>query len=149
HRWRELDPTPPQALADLHGAPPTRSDRWRSVFDRFEARWSNNFVSFDGRSQQDLLRSLDLGWSERFRALLDATREWAARVNRAFYLGPAGYIWMGIVAIAVIIAAIAVWTRWRRAARLRQTLRIEGLHGAAPGRFMRQLGFYLDMLQVL
>jgi hypothetical protein len=70
-----------------------------------------------------------------------------AQVNRAFYFGPAGYLWMGIVALAIGVAAVALWTQLRRAARLRAAASLEGLRGAA--RQMRQIGFYLEMLDVL
>ncbi len=149
YRWETFDPTPPGTLHNIHGARNTRGDRWRWVFDRWESKWSNHFVAFDQRAQRRLLTSFDLGWSRRLDDALYATREWMDRVNRAFYLGPAGYIWMGIVALAIVIAAIAVWTRLRRAARLRTTLKLQHVGGAAQHRMLRQLGFYLDMLTVL
>ena len=149
YRWETFDPTPPGTLQDIHGARNTRADRWRWVFDRLEAKWSNNFVAFDNHTQRQLLLALDFGWGRWLDDALYATRQWMARVNRAFYLGPAGYIWMGIVALAVVIAAIAVWTRLRRAARLRATLRVRHASGPAHHRMLRQLGFYMDMLTVL
>jgi hypothetical protein len=96
-----------------------------------------------------LIQRLDLGWSQRLSDALYATRQWLAAVNRAFYFGPAGYIWMGIVALAVVIAAIAIGTRMRRAARLRATMRLAHVHGGVYHRMLRQLGFYLDMLEAL
>ena len=148
YRWETFDPTPPGTLHNIHGARNTRSDRWRWVFDRWESKWSNHFVGFDHRAQRRLLASADLGWLQRLDDALYATRQWMDRVNRAFYLGPAGYIWMGLVAGAIVIAAIAVWTRLRRAARLRTTLTLQHVGGAAQHRMLRQLGFYLDMLTV-
>ena len=149
HRWETFDPTPPGTLQDIHSARDTRADRWRWVFDRLEAKWSNNFIAFDTHTQRQLLVALDFGWARRLDDALYATREWLARVNRAFYLGPAGYIWMGIVALAVVIAAIAVWTRLQRGARLRTTLHVRHVSGSAHHRMLRQLGFYMDMLAVL
>ena len=149
YRWETFDPTPLGTLQNIHGARNTRADRWRWVFDRLEAKWSNNFIAFDNHTQRRLLLALDFGWARRLDDALYATRQWMARVNRAFYLGPAGYIWMGIVALAVVIAAIAVWTRLRRAARLRATLQVRHVTGSARHRMLRQLGFYMDMLAVL
>jgi len=149
YRWETFDPTPPAALQDIHSARNTRADRWRWIFDRLEAKWSNNFVTFDKHTQNQLLDAIDFGWARWLDDALYATREWLARVNRAFYLGPAGYIWMGIVALAVVIAAIAAWTRLRRAARLRATLQVRHVSGSAHHRMLRQLGFYMDMLGVL
>ena len=149
YRWMTIDPTPPGTLRNIHGARHTRADRWRWIFDRLESKWSNQFVAYDHRAQRRLLASVDLGVSRRLDDALYATREWMSRVNRAFYLGPAGYIWMGLVAMAIVIAAIAVWTRLRRAARIRTTVSLQHLGGAAQHRMVRQLGFYLDMLTVL
>jgi transglutaminase-like putative cysteine protease len=146
-RWRAFDPTPPGALDLVPGGRPSRADRWWWLLDRFEARWTDRFIGFDRDSQQRLLRVLDIGWGRRLDGALRATREWMAQVNRAFYFGPAGYLWMGIVALAIGVAAVALWTQLRRAARLRAAASLEGLRGAA--RQMRQIGFYLEMLDVL
>ncbi len=148
YRWETFDPTPLGTLQNIHGARNTRADRWQ-WFDRLEAKWSNNFVAFDSHTQRQLLVALDFGWARWLDDALYATRQWMARVNRAFYLGPAGYIWMGIVVLAVVIAAIAVWTRLRRATRLRATLQVRHVSGSAHHRMLRQLGFYMDMLTVL
>jgi transglutaminase-like putative cysteine protease len=149
-RWRAFDPTPESGL-DLRTRTMVHSlaDRWWWLLDRFEARWSDGFVGFDKDKQDRLIDALNGGWSEKLGAALHATQRWMARVNRAFYFGPAGYIWMGIVALAVVIAAIAAGTRMRRAARLRATMHLAGVGGAAYHRMLRQLGFYLDLLEAL
>jgi transglutaminase-like putative cysteine protease len=149
-RWRAFDPTPPSAL-DSHtrGMRHSLADRWWWLLDRFEARWTDGFVGFDEDTQDRLMKALDGGWTQRLSDALYATRQWMAGVNRAFYFGPAGYIWMGIVALALVIAAIAAGTRMRRAARLRATMQLARVHGGVLHRMLRQLGFYLDMLEAL
>ncbi|MHC4414209.1 MAG: transglutaminase TgpA family protein [Planctomycetota bacterium] len=149
HRWETFDSTPPATLREIHGAPPTLADRLRSIFDRFEVTWRNEFVAFDRQSQANLIQALELGWTQRLTESLRSTRRWMARVNRAFYFGPAGYIWMGIVALALMIGAIALGSRMRRSLRIRTTLRLGHHRGADQQRMIRQLGFYLDMLTVL
>ncbi|MCZ6494486.1 MAG: transglutaminaseTgpA domain-containing protein [Planctomycetota bacterium] len=149
YRWSTFDPTPPATLQQIHGVDPTLADRLRWVFDRFEAKWSNGFVAFDRQSQSRLISTLDLGWSQKLNEALHATRRWMARVNRAFYLGPAGYIWMGTVALALIVAVIALVKMMRRSLAIRRTLRLQYLRRAEYQRMLRQLGFYLDMLGVL
>ncbi|MHC4825412.1 MAG: DUF4129 domain-containing transglutaminase family protein, partial [Planctomycetota bacterium] len=149
-RWQAFDPTPPDELAPTDdGARQSLADRWRWLFDTFEARWADGFVAFDEQTRGQLLQGLDRGWSEKLGNALQATRQWLAAVNRAFYFGPAGYIWMGIVALAVVIAAVAIGTRMRRAARLRTTMRLTHAHGSVYHRMLWQLGFYLDMLEAL
>jgi len=149
YRWETFDPTPAGTLHNLHGTRYTRTDRWRWLFDQMEAKWSNAFIAFDHRAQRRMISALDLGWGQRLDHTVYATRRWMARVNRAFYLGPAGYIWMGIVATAVVIAAIAVWKRVRRTARLRSTLQLDHVGGWSHHDMLHQLGFYLDMLTAL
>ncbi len=149
HRWATFDPTPPATLSTLYGSARAPSGLWRRVLDRFEARWASYVVGFDGHTQAELMRSLDAGWSRRLGGALDATRRWAAAVNRAFYFGPAGYMWMGIVGLAVVIAAIAVAKVLRRRAALRSALRLRGPGSPDSRQMVRQLGFYLDMLAAL
>jgi transglutaminase-like putative cysteine protease len=149
-RWRAFDPTPPSELGALDGGPGrSLADRWRWLFDRFEASWADGFVAFDANRQAQLMERLDMGWAQKLGGAWQATRQWLAAVNRAFYFGPAGYIWMGIVGLALVIAAIALGMRMKRAARLRAAMHLERLRGGAYHRMLRQLGFYLDMLEVL
>ena len=70
-----------------------------------------------------MMRTLELTWSRRLSGPLTSTRRLMARVNRALYLGPAGYIRMGIVALAVVVAFIAIGTRWRRSCENHRMLR--------------------------
>jgi transglutaminase-like putative cysteine protease len=149
-RWQAFDPTPPGTLEPFDdGTGHSLADRWWWLFDRFEARWIDGFVTFDEQARDRVLQRLDPGWSEKLGRALDATRQWLAAVNRAFYFGPAGYIWMGIVGLAAVIAAVAIGMRMRRATRLRATMRLTHAHRGVHHRMLRQLGFYLDMLEAL
>ncbi len=77
------------------------------------------------------------------------TRDWMSRVNRAFHFGPAGYIWLGLVALALLIAVLTLIKLMRRSLAIRRTLRLRHFRGAEYQRMLHQLGFYLDMLRVL
>lgn len=149
HRWRTFDPSPSAALQEIHGRSASFADRLRWLFDRFEARWEVGFVAFDQHAQVRFVESLDRQFSDRLSSALAAAREWAATLNRAFYLGPAGYIWMGIVGLALIIAVIALVRLMRRSMKIRTILRLAHLRGPQYQQMLRQLGFYLDMLSVL
>jgi transglutaminase-like putative cysteine protease len=149
YRWRTVDPTPPGTLRSLHAPPRTLTARFRAWADRMEAAWVNDFIAFDRRTQERVLGALDLDLADRLPQVLEATRAWMARVNRAFYFGPAGYIWMGIVGLALVIAMVALVHHVRRNRRLRVTLDIRHARGLEYQRLLRQLGFYLDMLRVL
>lgn len=149
HRWETFDPTPPRVINDLHGSDATWADQFRWLLGTFEAQWDFGFVSYDQQSQSQLIKALDDRWSNRLQNVINSLKEWAAAINRAFYLGPAGYIWMGTVGLALVIAILALIKLMRRSIKIRTTLRLSHLRGSEYQSMLRQLGFYLDMLQVL
>ena len=70
-------------------------------------------------------------------------------MNRAFRFGAWGYVWLALVAIAVVIAVIAVVKVTRRLLAIRRRAGLGYVSSAEQRRLMRQLGFYVDMLNVL
>ncbi len=149
HRWETFDPTPPLVINDLHGADASWADQLRWLLDSFEAQWDFGFVSFDQQAQSQLMNAVDDRWSGRLQSVINSLSEWAAAINRAFYLGPAGYIWMGTVGLVLVIAVIALVKLMRRSFKIRTTLKLSHLQGSEYQSMLRQLGFYLDMLFVL
>ena len=149
HRWETFDPTPPFVIEDLHGGDATWADQLRWLLDSFEAQWDFGFVAFDQQAQSQMIKAVDDRWSNRLQSVINSLKEWAAAVNRAFFLGPAGYIWMGTVGLALVIAIMALIKLMRRSLRIRTTLRLSHLRGSEYQSMLRQLGFYLDMLHVL
>ncbi len=149
HRWKTFDPSPRGALQEIHGRNASFADRLRWLFDRFEARWEVGFIAFDQQVQSRFVESFDRRFAPKLSGALTAVREWAVALNRAFYLGPAGYIWMGIVGFALIIAVVALVRLMRRSMKIRMILRLGHLRGPQYQQMLRQLGFYLDMLNVL
>lgn len=148
-RYTPIDPTPPGALLPVRGTHATLADRLGWFYQRLEGAWRSRIIEFNNRSQAQLLEKLDVGISSRVTGMLEATWEWMARVNRAFSYGQAGYIWLGIVGFAVVLAVLALLKVVRRVGSLRRTLRLQRLRDAESRRLLRQLGFYLDMLIVL
>jgi heme exporter protein D len=55
-------------------------------------------------------------------------------------LGPAGYIWLGVVFVVIVVAVMTVVTVVRRRRMIRAVI------GRAPNRVLREAGFYLDLL---
>ncbi|MHC4947973.1 MAG: transglutaminase TgpA family protein [Planctomycetota bacterium] len=147
--WTAFDPSPPAAIRDLHEVDADITDRLRWLYQRFEGGWSDGVVKFDQTAQRSLVDSLNLGWSRRLTDLLQSLRQSLDRINRAFYFGPAGYVWMGIVALALVIAVVALVRLTRRSIAIRRTARLRHVRGAEYQRMLRQLGFYVDMLQAL
>lgn len=148
-RWETFDPTPPATLASIHSVSATMADQVRWVYERFEGNWASSIANFDSTVQSQLATSFNQSWSVRFATALERVRNWMERVNAFFNVGPGGYIWMGTVALALVIAVIALIKLMRRSLAIRRTLQLQHLRGAEYQRMLRQLGFYLDMLRVL
>jgi protein-glutamine gamma-glutamyltransferase len=148
-RWTTFDPTPPATLRNLHDIDATVADQFRWAYEQIEGNWSSNIVGYDGTAQGQLTSSFNQTWSRRFTAALEAVREWMEQVNTFFNVGPGGYIWMGIVALALVIAVVALVKLMKRTRAIRRTLQLQHVRGPEYQRLIRQLGFYLDMLRVL
>ena len=58
-------------------------------------------------------------------------------------LGPAGYIWLGIVGLVIVVGIMALLTTIRRRRRLRKVL---GLAGLPKSRAAFGAAFYVDLL---
>ncbi|MHC4991377.1 MAG: DUF4129 domain-containing transglutaminase family protein, partial [Planctomycetota bacterium] len=148
-RWTEFDPTPPATLRDLHDVRATLADRLSWFYQRFEGSWNSAVVAYDGGAQQQLAQSLDRRWTDRMAGFVQSVRDWMIQVNRSFYFGPAGYIWMGVVAFAGLLALLVAWRVMWRSRALQRQLRLRGLSARDRQRMIRRLGFYLDMLRIL
>jgi hypothetical protein len=148
-RWLTLDPTPAGALNGEITAGRSFGDWLRGLYDSFEFRWNLHVVSFDSRMQSQVVTNLSAAWLPHWDELVAAVLDWMRRVNVFFDLGPAGYVWLGIVAFAALLAIIATVKITRRMLRLRAVLRLRTLRGARRAKMLRQLGFYLDMLGLL
>jgi heme exporter protein D len=149
HQWTAFDATPAAILRDLQQAPSTLADRMRWAYQRLEDAWGGAVVRFDFQHQRNIIDSVDRDFSGHFVTLVNRVSAWMDRVNQAFRLGPAGYIWMGIVGLAIVVAVIALVKLVRRSLAIRRTLRLQDVTGREARRMLRQLGFYLDMLRVL
>jgi hypothetical protein len=147
--WATFDPTPTATLDALNAANSSWFDQWRWMYDRVEFMWNNRFVGFDGRTQATLVERVGAGWSGWLRNALESVQAFGREVNAFFRLGPAGYIWLGLVGLVVIVAAIAVVTVARRIVALRRAVGLRTLSVREARRLMRDLGFYLDTLLVL
>ncbi|MCA9297282.1 MAG: DUF4129 domain-containing protein, partial [Phycisphaerales bacterium] len=64
-------------------------------------------------------------------------------------LGPTGYIWMATIAFAAVLAFIVLVRVFRRVRMIRRRAHLEHLHGRQYRKMVRQVGFYIDMLNIL
>ena len=147
--WTRYDPTPASVIDDAVLPTNNPGNPIGEIYRWADTSWNTSIAEFDRQAQFHLANSFEEAWGTRLRVAAGAVREWMADVNRFFRLGPAGYIWLGIVGLAITIALVAVVRLTQRALRLRETLRIRSLPRAEQRRMRRQLGFYLDMLDLL
>jgi transglutaminase-like putative cysteine protease len=148
-RWETFDPTPPEVLRDLHEGRRSLGGSLRRLADRLDAWWRTEVMGFDEEARTRLLERLGSGWAEAMADAAAAMLRWGARLNRAFYLGPAGYIWMGSVGMVVIVALVAAALHLRRLRRLKATLRVAPGPWGLRHRELVRLRYYLDMLEVM
>jgi transglutaminase-like putative cysteine protease len=141
YNWREYDPTAADVLESLQAGRRSWADDWRWLYDRFENFWTRRFVAFDGSDQAALAERFGTATGDRFRSILDGLSTVASRVNRYFQLGPAGYIWLGVVAFAVTLGVVVVLSVLRRRRRLRAIV------GSVRGLRLVEMSFYLDLLE--
>jgi hypothetical protein len=147
---RAIDPTP----AAVHRARAERAadfaDRLSRYYDRVEGAWMRRFLSFSAATQATMASRAEERWSGELETARNRTRAWLEALNRAFYFGPAGTIWLGLVSLAILLVLAEIIRRVRRRRLLRRLLRLEESSADPDLRTMiRRLGFYADMLIVL
>jgi hypothetical protein len=147
--WTTFDPTPAGVVVARDPDDPTIGDRGAAIYDQFENAWRDRFVGFDSGLQSEIFGAIDRGRALTLGTFVARLREWASGVNRAFRFGPAGYVWLGIVAFAGVIAIVA-FARWlARRSRIRAGLGLRGTRAIVTERYVRSLAFYFDMLDAL
>ena len=143
-QWRTFDPTSSETLMMLQEEKSSWADDWRWMYDRADFLWNSRFVTFDGSIQATLAERV----STQITMVVKETFSWlgekASRVNRFFKLGPAGYIWLGIVSFIVCTAIGVVIVRVRRRRILQKLL---GMDSKSSGAQILAVGFYIDILK--
>ena len=142
-QWRQFDPTTEETLETLQAGRRSWADDWRWLYDRADFLWNSRFVTFDGATQATLADRFGSQLGSTFRSSVDWMSQRARKVNRFFLLGPAGYIWLGIVGLVIVVGIMALLTTIRRRRRLRKVL---GLEGLPKSRAAFGAAFYVDLL---
>ena len=138
--WRQFDPTSTSVLEELQAGRRSWADEFRWIYDRFDFLWNSRIVAFDGDVQATLAEEASLVAKSRATTVRSWFKRTANRVNRYFMLGPAGYIWLGVVFVVLVVGVLAIITVVRRRRMIRAAI------GKAPTRVLREAGFYLDLL---
>ncbi len=148
-RWATFDPTPPDALEQLHKADEGVMATIRGWYEALELQWARSIVGFDASTQAGLWKSLageddesdeagaddgsgGMGWLGRAGATLSAAREWFEG------LLPAGFKdrWRegGAAWVSLMLAGVAMFT-----AGVLWLLRIRRDKGGRASRRVRRL----------
>ena len=138
--WRQFDPTSTEVLEELQAGRRSWADEFRWIYDRFDFLWNSRIVAFDGDVQATLAEEASVVARNRAETLLEWVKRTANRVNRYFMLGPAGYIWLGVVFVVLVVGVLTIITMVRRRRMIRAVI------GKASPRVAREAGFYLDLL---
>jgi len=142
--WEEFDPSPPSVLDEASMA---RRQGVGSVYEFFEVGWIENIVQFDESAQADVQRSLGLDSLQWMESTMTAVSEWLRTFIRRF--GFAGTLQIAVIAAAGVVGLLVIVQLVRRMKRIRRTLHLEHMARRDARRLLRQLAFYLDMLDVL
>jgi hypothetical protein len=147
HRCVLFDPTPPGSIQSGAAEAATFTDRLGWFYEYLDGWWSSEFISFDNRAQSHLIDTAYPDWTQRVSEWWETLKHWIAELNRSLNFGSAGYIWVGVIIVAMAGSATAFGLFLRRYRVLRRALQ---WRGAKPGQvigLMQRLGFYADMLE--
>lgn len=148
-QWSTFDPSPSEALMQTQNSNRSWLDRFRWVLDPIEFAWQSRVVNFDSGSQAEMVQRVSGGLQEYARRAAEWASNAAEQINRAFRLGPAGYLWLGLVAVVGVIAVVAVGVVLRRDRLVRERLGARRDRAARRAQLGRDASFYLDALDAL
>ncbi len=147
--WTPYDPTPPSELEDNTGAGRSWTDRIRWLYDRIEFEWNSRIVAFDSSTQASFVESVGQRWFGWIGSALANLRNMAYRLNRTFSLGPAGYLYLGLLGFIVVLAILSAIKIVKRIRAISRVAHLERLRGRRYRRLLRDVAFYLDLLLIL
>lgn len=147
--WTTIDPTPGDTLAALSARNRTFADRFRWVWDRLEFLWNSQVIAFDSGTQATIAEQVGGGWKDRGERFAETLRDRLRQLNTAVALGPVGYVWMGVVVLAVALVTLTAIVTVRRNRRFRMAVRLDGVPRGLERRLRREVGFWPDTLDLL
>lgn len=145
-RWQTFDPSPPDDIAAIHRPHAGVLARLRQWYEAINITWSTAVVSFDTRSQRNLV-----GSSERWSSLRESLPRLIGSLREQFS-GAVGVLRLAS-ALAILAAIILLARRALRARRARAAAPDDPHADAPPDpaleRLLEQAGFYARALQLL
>jgi len=147
--WRTFDPTPPAFTPDARSTEAGFTQRLQWIYRWIEGGWRSSILGFDEGSQVDAVQAWLPWWSSVGSSVLQWLKESLVTINLAFGFRGIGYIWMGAV-LLLLATGLLIWRRARvRRRRILQRVSCTEVVGRDARRLERELGFYIDMLDLL
>ncbi len=150
--WMTLDPTPPLEVQAEHVPERTWMAGLRDVYEHLEYAWVMRFVAFDNKTRQKLFNQIQQFFADIFSSprapwafaldYADGALSWAQSNLSRFFAAMS-------LAAGGLAVSLALAVARRRRERGTQVLGLNGLTKARRKLLIRNLGFYLDMIELL
>lgn len=147
--WHTLDATP---AADVNRQHQT-STGWlasvRSIYDHVEFKWIATMITFDQRSQEELLGGIGALVAEGPDRWAESAIDWVDLQANDVELDTLGYVSLGLLGVALVIAVFSLVRLLILRHRRMVALQLTALPRAKRRGLARQLRFYIAMLETL
>jgi len=151
--WQRFDPTPAPALRSEHPTQRTWLLSWlRDCYVHLEYTWISQVLAYDNTTRNAMLDQVranvqaatqdDANW-------LGAGTAWLHRFTQNWRLDTLGYVLLTGILLAIGMGLLILARIWLVRRRRLVALQLTRLPRAQRRRLVRQLGFYLTMLDML
>lgn len=148
--WYTLDATPASAVDRMHFANTSGLlGSLRELYDHLEFSWIATVITYDKRAQQNLLGSIGSFITAGPDSWISSSRSWAADRVQKFELDQVGYLMVGVICIALVIATYSLIHTLIQRHRRMVALQLMALPRQKRRELARQLRFYITMLEIL
>ncbi|MFI4861675.1 MAG: DUF3488 and DUF4129 domain-containing transglutaminase family protein [Phycisphaerales bacterium JB063] len=160
HAWTEIDLGPGAGWHTLDATPPADVDRQhqtstgllagvRELYDHFEFRWISTVITYDEFAQEKMLGAVGAFVTQGPDRWANGFADWADRQAGNVELDTVGYVSLGLLSIALLIAIYSLARLLILRHRRMVALQLTALPRAKRRGLARQLRFYIAMLETL
>lgn len=160
HAWTEIDLGPDAGWHTLDATPAAEVDRqhqqqagWmagiRELYDHYEFRWIGSVITYDEHAQRNLLGGAGAWVTQGPDKWAQGLTDWADRQATEFEIDTVGYLSLGLITVALVIAVFSLARLLILRHRRMVALHLTDLPRAQRRGLARQLRFYITMLEAL
>jgi len=147
--WHTLDATPPAEVDRQHQQQAGWTAGLRELYDHYEFRWISSVITYDEHAQQNLLGGAGAWITQGPDQWAEGFTDWADRQADEFEIDTVGYLSLGLIAVALVIAVFSLARLLILRHRRMVALQLTALPRAQRRGLARQLRFYITMLESL